>query len=145
MTVYEEGGVLCTAMVFRGDTQLDANEMYNALTPISAKLFRAHKTKMSIDASDVMLTLCDPGPSAKVPPRVDAASIFAAPTVRSLLLGIALEDAAVSIDQADCAVDKTVDRLSEAEMMTLLEASSREDPFVRQVLSYLQTAIAGCR
>ena len=144
MTVYEEGGVLCTAMVFHGDTQLDANEMYNALTPIAAKLFRAHKPKMSIDASDVMLTLCDPGPSAKAP-AVDAASIFVAPTVRSLLLGLALDDPAVSTEQAGCAVDKTVDRLSVEEMVTLLEASSREDPSVRQVQSFLQTAIAGCR
>jgi hypothetical protein len=131
-------------MVFRGDTQLDSNEMHDALTKVAANLALGHTPKVSMDASDVLLTLCDPGVSAKAP-KVDAASIFAAPTVRSLLLSLALDDPAVSVEQADCAVDKTVERLAEAEMTKLLEAQSREDPFVRQVLANLSSFTAGCR
>ncbi|MEO5839725.1 MAG: hypothetical protein ABIQ73_30995 [Acidimicrobiales bacterium] len=144
MTVYEQDGQLCTAMVFRGDTQRDSDEMNTALTRVAAALLLDHKSKVSSDGGDVLLTLCDPGPSAKAP-KVDTASIFTAPTVRSLLLGIALEDPKVSVEQADCAADKTVDHLVQAEMEQLLHAPSREDPFARQVLSYLQTTITGCR
>ena len=144
LTVYEQDDVLCTAMVFRGDTQLDTNEMHNALAQVVAKLSVDHKPKVSIDGNEVRLTLCDPGAAATAP-KVDAASIFAAPTVRSLLLSLALEDPAVSTEQADCAVDKTVNGLDEARMTQLLEAESREDPLVRQILANLSSFTAGCR
>jgi hypothetical protein len=118
--------------------------MHNALTQVAAKLSLDHKSKVSIDGNEVLLTLCDPGVAAKAP-KVDAGSIFAAPTVRSLLLSLALEDPAVSTEQADCAVDKAVNGLDEARMMQLLEAESREDPVVRQILANLSSFTAGCR
>jgi hypothetical protein len=144
LTVYEQDDQLCAAMVFRGDTQKDSDEMYTALSRVGTSLLLDHKPKVSIDAGDVLLTLCDPGPSAKAP-TVDAMSIFTRPTMRSLLLGLALEDPSVAIEQADCAVDKTVDLLNDARMKQLVEAKSREDAVVREVLASLKTAIAGCR
>jgi hypothetical protein len=62
---------------------------------------------------------------------VDAGSIFTAPIARSLLLGIALEDPDVSTEQADCAVDGTIARLTVPDMTNLLLAPSREDPFAK--------------
>src|SRR5260370_961555 len=120
MTVYERAGLLCTAMVFRGDSTRDADEMHAALKEVVTSL-ADHAPQLGRQASDVTLTLCDPGPSASVP-QIDAASIFAAPTTRSLLLGIALEDPRVSPRQADCAVDKTLDGLDEAHTLHLLGA-----------------------
>ena len=126
MTVYEQGGILCSAMRFRGDTEKDSAEMYDSMKDVAAKLFVGHKPKVAIDGTEAQLTLCDPGSSAKAP-KVDAVSIFTAPTARSLLLGIALEDPDVSTEQADCAVDMTINRLTVPEMTNLLRAPSRED------------------
>ncbi|HUP73723.1 MAG TPA: hypothetical protein VM282_11845 [Acidimicrobiales bacterium] len=143
MTVYERDDVLCTAMVFRGDTPGDADEMHVALNRVVTALAR-HTPQLSREASDVTLTLCDPGPSA-APKKIDASAIFAAPTVRSLLLGIALDDPAVTPRQAGCAAGKTIAGLDEARMVQLLEAQSADDPLVRQVLAELGSAIEGCR
>jgi hypothetical protein len=144
MTVYEQHDRLCTAMIFRAETNQDADEMHIALTQVGAELSPNHQPKISIDARDVRLTVCDPGASAKAP-TIDASSIFAAPTLRSYLLGIALDDPDVSVDQADCAVAKTVAVLDDARMAQILEAPTADDPFVQEVLSRLRSAISGCR
>ncbi|TML06833.1 MAG: hypothetical protein E6G39_20935 [Actinobacteria bacterium] len=143
MTVYERAGLLCAAMVFRGDSARDADEMYAALKNVVTSL-ADHAPQLGRQASDVTLTLCDPGPSASVA-QIDAASIFAAPTTRSLLLGIALEDPSVSPRQADCAVDKTLEGLDEAHMLQLLGATSEDDPVVGSALGNLYSFTAACR
>jgi hypothetical protein len=143
LTVYERDDVLCTAMVFRGDTPGDADEMHVALNGVVTAL-ALHTPQLSREASDVTLTLCDPGPSA-APRKVDASAIFAAPTVRSLLLGIALDEPSVNPRQAGCAAGRTTAGLDEAQMVQLLEAESGDDPIVRQVLTELGSAIDGCR
>jgi hypothetical protein len=144
MTVYEQGDMLCTTLGFLGDTRTDADEMYSALTAVAAKLFLNNKPKVAIEANEVQLTLCDPGVSAK-PPTVDATTIFARPTVHSLLLGLSLEDPAVTTGQADCAVGKTIHPLADADMTKLLQAPSRQDPFLQEVLAHLKATIATCR
>ena len=144
MTVYEQDDRLCTAMVFRGDSEANANEMRLALTTVGTKLSPSHQAKVSFDARDVRLTVCDPGASVKAP-TIDTSTIFAAPTVRSYLLGIALDDPDVSVERADCAVTKTVALLDDARMVQLLEASSAQDPFLKEVLAQLGSAISGCR
>jgi hypothetical protein len=143
LRVYERDDVLCTAMVFRGDTPNDADEMHVALNRVVTAL-AGHSPQLTREASDVTITLCDPGPSAKAP-QIDASAIFAAPTVRSLLLGIALEEPKVTPRQADCATAKTIEGLDEARMVQLLEAQTQDDPIIRQVLTQLGSAIDGCR
>ena len=144
MTVYEQDDRLCTAMVFRAETNQDAKEMHTALTRVGGALAPNHGAKISIDARDVLLTVCDPGVSAKAP-TIDTSSIFAAPTLRSYLLGIALDDPDVSVEQADCAVAKTIAGLDDARMVQVLEASSADDPVLEAVWSQLGSAISGCR
>ena len=144
MTVYEKDDMLCSTLGFLGDTETDANEMYRTLTAVAAKLFLDHKPKVANEAREVQLTLCDPGVSAK-PPTVDATTIFARPTVHSLLLGLSLDDPAVTTEQADCAVDKTIHPLADADMTKLLQAPSRQDPFLQEVLAHLKATIATCR
>lgn len=143
MTVYKKADVLCTAMVFRGDSVKDSDEMNAALSKAMASL-AAHKPLLARDGSDVTLTMCDPGPSTKAP-EIDATSIFAVPTARSLLLSIALDDVSLSPEQAECVVDKTLGRLNEAQIVQVLEATTADDPLVRQVLGDLDSFAAGCR
>jgi hypothetical protein len=129
-------------MVFRGDTTKDADEMHAALTKVVPAL-AASNPGLTRDASDVTLTVCDPGASAKAP-EFDASTIFAAPTVRSLLLGLALEDPKVSFEQADCAVDKTVRDIDDATFVHILTADTR-DARIDKVLAALGTATTSCR
>jgi hypothetical protein len=140
-TVYEQDDRLCTAMVFRGDTARDADEMHAALTKVVSSL-GASAPALGRDAGDVTLTVCDPGTSAKAP-EIDASTIFAGPTIRSYLLGLVLEDPDVSYDQADCAVDDTMRTLDEATYIHVLMADER-DARVDQVLSSLTTALDDC-
>ena len=143
MTVYDRAGLLCTSMIFRGDSARDADEMQAALSKVITSL-GDHSPQLGRQASDVTLTLCDPGASATVP-KIDATAIFAAPTVRSLLLGFVLKNPNVTPRQADCGVDKTLQGLDDADIMQLLNAQSQDEPIVHDTLSALASFTAGCR
>ena len=143
MTVYDQADALCVAMAFRGDTTRDADEMHDALEQV-VRTHPTHTPRLTRDANELHLTLCDPGPSAN-PAKIDAGTIFAAPTARSFLLGIALEDPDVTIEQAGCAVSETLGALDDARVIELLQAESPDDPIVRTVLSDLAARTTACR
>ena len=117
--------------------------MHAALTRVVATL-ADHGPQLARDGADVTLTMCDPGPSATAP-KIDAATIFAAPTVRSLLLGNVFSDPSVSPTQAQCIVDKTLEPLDSAQIVKVLAATSQDDPLFRQVMAGLDSFDAGCR
>jgi hypothetical protein len=142
MTVYKQDDVVCTSLVFLGDTVRDGDEMQAALTQVIASL-ADHTPKLGRQGEDVTLTMCDPGPSATAP-KIDASSIFAVPTVRSLLLGNVLSDPSLSPRQAECIVDKTLGRLDVAQILQILQAPTADDPLVQQVLTDLVSFASGC-
>ena len=76
---------------------------------------------------------------------VSASRTFCAPIVRSLLLGVALDDPDVTAGQAACAVDKAMGPLDDDHIVQVLNATSQNDPAVHQVLTDINSFAQSCR
>jgi hypothetical protein len=109
-TLYETGGRTCAVVTVAGDTAADANQLNSALVAW-ARTVPAVAPVVTRTAGVVRLTVCDPGPDARLALTGDGGRSLVIPVTRTFMAADEIA-AGASAEEAGCLADDLVRRYS---------------------------------